>query len=107
MSGFEMFIVRSITAVILFFMTLINSITGVETIMEKPAEINGSLACTDALGRSVVSAGESEKLVGVFYFLWQGQHGSTRIIDNSKLVAEHPDAINSEEEWIAAGGGVQ
>lgn len=45
--------------------------------------------------------------MGVFYFLWQGQHGSTRIIDNSKLVAEHPDAINSEEEWIAAGGGVQ
>ncbi len=75
--------------------------------MEKHADINGSLACTDALGRSVVSAGESEKLVGVFYFLWQGQHGSTRIIDNSKFVAEHPDAINSEEEWIAAGGGVQ
>ncbi len=75
--------------------------------MEKPADINGSLACTDALGRSIVSAGESEKLVGVFYFLWQGQHGSTRIIDNTKLVAEHPDAINSEEEWIAAGGGVQ
>lgn len=107
MSGFEMFIVRSITAVILLFMTLINNITGVGTIMEKPADFNGSLACTDALGRSIVSAGESEKLVGVFYFLWQGQHGSTRIIDNTKLVAEHPDAINSEEEWIAAGGGVQ
>lgn len=107
MSGFEMFLVRSITAVILFFMTLINSIMGVGTITEKPADVNGSLACTDALGRSVVSAGESKKLVGVFYFLWQGQHGSTRIIDNSKLVKEHPDAINSEEEWIAAGGGIQ
>ncbi len=107
MSGFEMFFVRKITAVILFFMTLINSITGVGTITEKPADINGSLACTDALGRSVVSAGESEKLVGVFYFLWQGQHGSTRIIDNTKLVKEHPEAVNSEEEWIAAGGGNQ
>lgn len=107
MSGFEMFTVRKITAVILFFMTLISSITGTGTVKEIPADINGSLACTDALGRSVVSAGDSEKLVGVFYFLWQGQHGSTRIIDNSKLVAEHPDAINSEEEWIAAGGGNQ
>lgn len=107
MSGFEIFIIRQITAVILFFMTLINIITGVGTITEKPANINGSLACTDALGRSVVSAGESEKLVGVFYFLWQGQHGSTRIIDNAKLVKEHPDAINSEKEWIAAGGGNQ
>lgn len=107
MSGFEMFFVRAITTVMLLFMTLINSITGVGTITEKPADINGSLACTDALGRSVVSAGESEKLVGVFYFLWQGQHGSTRIIDNSKLVKAHPQAINSEEEWIAAGGGNQ
>ncbi len=107
MSGFEMFLVRKITAVILFFMTLINSITGVGPITEKPADINGSLACTDALGRSVVSAGKSEKLVGVFYFLWHGQHGSTRIIDNSKLVAEHPEAINSEEEWLEAGGGIQ
>ncbi len=107
MSGFEMFFVRAITAVMLLFMTVINSITGVGTITEKPADINGSLACTDALGRSVVSAGESEKLVGVFYFLWQGQHGSTRIIDNSKLVKAYPQAINSEEEWIAAGGGNQ
>ncbi len=107
MSGFEMFLVRKVTAFILFFMTLINSVTGVGTIIEKPENINGSLVCTDALGRSVVSAGESEKLVGVFYFLWQGQHGSNRIIDNSKLVKEHPEAINSEEEWIAAGGGNQ
>ncbi len=107
MVNLELFFVKKITAVILFFMTLINSVTGVGTIMEKPADVNGSLSCTDTLGRSIVSAGESEKLVGVFYFLWQGQHGSTRIIDNTKLVAEHPDAINSEEEWIAAGGGVQ
>ncbi len=107
MSSLTSFFVSKITALMLFFMTLINAFTGVGTITEKPADINGSLACTDALGRSVVSAGESEKLVGVFYFLWQGQHGSQRIIDNSKLVNEHPDAINSEEEWLAAGGGNQ
>ncbi|MBQ7102045.1 MAG: hypothetical protein IJN81_10435, partial [Clostridia bacterium] len=63
--------------------------------------------CTDELGRSVITAGESEKLVGVFYFLWHSQHGSTRIIDNTKLVREHPEAINSEEAWLAAGGGNQ
>ncbi len=107
MSNFAMFFVRIITSVILFFMTVINSITGVGVITEKTADINGSFACTDALGRKVVSAGESEKLVGVFYFLWQGQHGSTRIIDNTKLINEHPDAKNSEEEWLAAGGGNQ
>ncbi len=107
MSNFENFLIRRITAVILFFVTVINCISGIGTVTEKTAEINGSLICTDTLGRSVISAGESEKLVGVFYFLWHGQHGSNRIIDNSKLVKEHTEAVNSEEEWLAAGGGNQ
>ena len=101
----ENFFIRIITAIWLAFMTLINSFTGVGTMKVNPAQINGSLVCTDALGRSIVTAGESEKLVGVFYFLWHGQHGSNRIIDNSKLVKEHPEAINSEENWFNAGGG--
>ena len=33
----------------------------------------GSFAATDALGRQTVSAGESEKKVGIFYFLWLGE----------------------------------
>lgn len=107
MSNFESFFIRRITAVILFFVTVINCISGIGTVTEKTAEINGSFICTDALGRSVISAGESDKLVGVFYFLWHGQHGSNRIIDNSKLVKEHPEAVNSEEEWLTAGGGNQ
>ncbi len=107
MSGFEKFFVQKITAIILFFLSLISIITGSGTVTEKSADVNGSLVCTDALGRSVVSAGKSDKLVGVFYFVWQGQHGSTRIIDNAKLVKENPGAINSEEEWLKAGGGVQ
>ena len=73
---------------------------------ETVEKVNGSLSCTDALGRSVLSAGgESEKKVGVFYFLWMGQHGKDFLCDNSKLVKEHPDAVNSEEAWMAAGGG--
>ncbi len=107
MSSFEVFFIHKITAIMLFFINLINSITGFGAITEKPTEINGSLVCTDALGRSVITASESDKLVGVFYFLWHGQHGSNRIIDNSKLVKEHPEAINSESEWLAAGGGNQ
>jgi len=99
------FFVKIITSIVLAFMTVLNLFTGAGKPEVNTVDVNGSLVCTDSLGRSVVTAGESEKLVGVFYFLWHGQHGSTRIIDNSKLVSEHPEAVTSEEAWYAAGGG--
>ncbi|MBQ2828194.1 MAG: hypothetical protein IJF20_03015 [Clostridia bacterium] len=107
MSKFESFWVKLITSIMLCFMSLFN-IAGTGLIEEKTAEINGSLSCTDALGRDVISSyGDTEKTVGVFYFLWHAQHGSNRIIDNSKLVKEHPEALLSEEAWLRAGGGNQ
>ncbi len=64
----------------------------------------GSLAATDALGRQVVSAGESDKKVGVFYFLWleEGMAGPYNI---TEIVSAHPDAVESEEKWMQYGGG--
>lgn len=107
MSKFESFWVKIITSVVLCFMTLFG-LVGTGRTQEKTAEINGSFSCTDALGREVTTShGESEKKVGVFYFLWHAQHGSNRIIDNSKLVKEHPEALLSEEAWLSAGGGNQ
>ena len=99
MSKFESFWVKLITSIVLCFMSLFN-IAGTGLIEEKTAEINGSLSCTDALGRDVISSyGDTEKTVGVFYFLWHAQHGSNRIIDNSKFVKEHPEALLSEEAY--------
>lgn len=67
---------------------------------------NGSLACADALGREVVSScGQTSRQVGVFYFLWQGEHGTGGPYDNSKIVAANPKAVLSETNWRAAGGG--
>jgi len=67
---------------------------------------NSSLGCVDSLGREIVSsAGSSAKQVGIFYFLWQGEHGTGGPYDNTKIVAAHPDAILSEANWISAGGG--
>lgn len=67
---------------------------------------NGSLACVDSLGRVITSSGaSSKKQVGLFYFLWQGVHGTGGPYDNTKIVSEHPDAILSEENWLASGGG--
>lgn len=105
MSNFALFLLQKLTAAVLAFIAVFNCITGANKTVETTAAVNGSLVCTDALGRSVVSAGESDKLVGVFYFLWQGQHGRNYLHDNSKIVVQNPDAINSEADWMASGGG--
>lgn len=96
---------KVLTALVLAILNFFSIIFGPEAFVEKEVEINGSLACTDELGRNVVTAGESEKLVGVFYFLWQGQHGKNYLYDNSKIVAANPSAVNSEAEWMSSGGG--
>ncbi len=56
----------------------------------------------DMLGRAVVT-GESapaprpERFVGMFYFLWQGQHGQSGPHDNSKILAAHPEALQDAD----------
>ncbi len=105
MSNFSLAVIKALTALVLAILNVFSGLFGTDRIIEKQAAVNGSLVCTDELGRSVVSAGESEKLVGVFYFLWQGQHGKNYLYDNTKIVAANPNAINSEEEWLASGGG--
>lgn len=45
----------------------------------------------DEYGRSLtpVSSRREDKEVGIFYFLWLGQHGATHIYDISKILVEH------------------
>ena len=45
----------------------------------------------DEYGRSLtpVSSRKEDKEVGIFYFLWLGQHGMPEIYDISKILAEH------------------
>ena len=74
--------------------------------------VNGSYAGVDDLGRALpgdqeASAVKSDKKVGIFYFLWQGEHETLGPYDNNKIVAENPDAILSEKNWIKAGGGAR
>ena len=66
---------------------------------------NGSLAAADALGRQVVSAGRSEKQVGIFYFLWNGEESKSGPYDITKIMEKDPEAFRSVERWEAAGGG--
>ena len=63
----------------------------------------------DDLGRRILTARNDKapvqgKYVGIFYFLWLGEHGDGRIYDNS-VIEKIPGATESEAAWMAAGGG--
>jgi len=72
-------------------------------------DVNGDFGGVDDLGRVLPLSGDvssaRDRKVGIFYFLWQGEHGRSGPHDNYKIVLEHPEAIESEEAWIASGGG--
>ena len=90
----------------LVFVLAFNSVFGfLKPVEKQTVTVNGSMAAVDALGRKTVSAGPSEKQVGIFYFLWAGEHGTAGPYNISEIVSAHPEAILSEENWMAAGGG--
>ncbi|MCC6484895.1 MAG: hypothetical protein IT209_08620 [Armatimonadetes bacterium] len=56
-------------------------------------------AATDALGRTLptyakVGPLRKDRFVGMFYFLWLGAHGQSGPHDITKILAQHPDALN-------------
>ncbi len=73
------------------------------------SETDGAYGGIDALGRELTiddfTYPERDRKVGIFYFLWLGEHGTEGPYDNNKIVAGDPAAVNSPENWIAAGGG--
>jgi len=53
---------------------------------------------SDMLARTLAAADTApaprpDRFVGMFYFLWQGQHGIQGPFDNSKILATHPEAL--------------
>ncbi|MCQ6562127.1 hypothetical protein [Paenibacillus mendelii] len=57
------------------------------------------LTGTDSLGRKLPQYGEvseprADRYVGIFYFLWLGQHGTKGPFDNTKIIAEAPEAVH-------------
>lgn len=52
---------------------------------------------SDALGRALPGHDEcgdprTGRFVGIFYFLWLGQHTQDGPFDNTRLIAENPEA---------------
>lgn len=74
------------------------------------SSVNGTYGGVDDLGRYLAAdyqttAPRAGRYVGIFYFLWQGEHGTGGPYDNTKIVANNPSATSSEANWVAAGGG--
>jgi hypothetical protein len=66
-----------------------------------------NLAATDALGRKLPSNEEvgnpkTNKTVALFYFTWLAQNFSLPSYDLSKILAEHPNAVNDYDDpaWL-------
>ncbi|OMF30786.1 hypothetical protein BK133_16765 [Paenibacillus sp. FSL H8-0548] len=56
----------------------------------------------DSLGRELPSRENTgpirkDRYVGLFYFLWLGQHGTLGPFDNTNIVAEWPEAVHDSE----------
>lgn len=71
---------------------------------------NGAYGGVDDLGRvlttdNTIPLPRKNRSVGMFYYLAPGNHGLRGPYDNNKIVTSHPEAIESEEAWMAAGGG--
>lgn len=59
---------------------------------------NGITYAVDDLGREVRLTGDAfstEKYVGIFYFLWMGEHGDNGILDMTKIMEEGGEAAKS------------
>lgn len=65
------------------------------------------MAATDDLGRTVdvVKGADSEKQVGIFYFLWLGASSAEGPYDVSKIKEANPNAAQDSVDWLLAGGG--
>ena len=77
------------------------------------ADTGGALMAVDALGRAVpepgtvaVQAPRAGRQVGIFYFLWCGEHGKKGPYDVSKILATDPKAGYKPDSPVWGGHGV-
>lgn len=66
---------------------------------------NSNLTATDHLGRKLpgydeVGGVKKDKIVGLFYYLWLGYHGTQGPYDITKILEEQPDAMEHPESPV-------
>lgn len=74
------------------------------------SDTDGTYGATDDLGRVLTKDNEThetrfDRYVGIWYFLWKGEHGTGGPYNNTEIVKNNPFAILSEEAWMQSGGG--
>ena len=65
-----------------------------------------AMVAAAAAGFSAGAAPEKERLVGLFYFLWLGEHGRQGPYDVTKILAADPDAGRKVDSSVWGGVGV-
>lgn len=78
--------------------------TNGETVKNVNNYICGPMVATDDLGRTLSTTDTTklireDRYVGLFYFLWLGEHGDSGIFDNTKILEENSNAYNDENAW--------
>ncbi len=72
------------------------------------SETDGSYGGIDDLGRIISLDGQvsepRDRKVGIFYFLWHGQHGTTGPY-NIYEISQKAGATKSQKNWMSLGGG--
>ncbi len=77
------------------------------TVPDNHNYLQGGFAATDDLGRTLPSSctagiygSKGEYYVGLFYFMWMGEHGDHGVFDMNKIVREHGE----NAKYISCGG---
>ncbi|MBR5060160.1 MAG: hypothetical protein IKX06_05240 [Clostridia bacterium] len=72
------------------------------------SDTDGSYGGIDALGRTISLDGQvsspRDKKVGIFYFLWHGQHGTDGPYNIYEIMQKDRTAAKSATNWKKAGG---
>ncbi len=90
----------------LIHMALTVPVVTAETVDTRP----DTWTATDGLGRTVpgyeqVGPPRPGKAVGIFYFLWLGQHRTAGPYDVTRILATQPDAMGRAERGRAVRNG--
>ncbi|NLD61624.1 hypothetical protein GX645_04145 [Candidatus Sumerlaeota bacterium] len=84
---------------------LLMTMTPTPAVAQSPTSknyVSGPMLAMDDLGRKLPTASESKTIafdgkhyVGMFYFLWMGEHGTDGPYDITKIVEANPTAVNN------------
>ncbi len=79
-----------------------------ETVNAVNNNLSGPMVAVDDLNRELPLSSESKLIredrnVGLFYFLWLGEHDDRGVFDNTKIITQNANANKTESVWGPTG----